>query len=143
LHVALIFGISCVVQRRKFEMAYLRYTCESGHATYQDVVVHADRPKFKKCKTCGKRAYWAYGANTQSSSGWPRTSTAMSVHPDQIKEAGNYDHKHGVTTEYNHEGEPIYTSKQHQDKHLRLHGYYDRDACYSGVTPTFSKGEQG
>jgi hypothetical protein len=122
-------------------MPSYRYTCDQGHEQIDVVQNYKVRKKFMKCKSCGKRAYWAFGANTQSSSAWPRTSTAMSVHPDQIKEAGDYDHANGVTTEYTKDGDAIYTSKQHQDKHLRLHGYYDRDACYSGVTPTYQGAE--
>ena len=123
-------------------MPAYRYTCDKGHEQVDAVESFTNRKKFMKCKTCGNRSYWAFGANTQASAGWPRSSDAMSVHPDQIKEAGDYDYNNGVTTQYKSDGSPIYRDKQHQDKHLRLHGYFDRDAGYSGVTPTYQGDER-
>lgn len=62
----------------------------------------------------------------QSSSGWPRTSFSMGVHPDQIPAAMEKARRMGVPTEFSNSGEPILTSPTHQKRYAKqVLGYED------------------
>jgi hypothetical protein len=62
----------------------------------------------------------------QSSSGWPKSSLAMSVHPTQISEASEHARKSGVPTDFNMRGEPILVSPSHQRRYAKqVLGYSD------------------
>lgn len=61
----------------------------------------------------------------QSSSGWPRSSMSMGVHPSQIEKAMEVDRKLGVSADYTPRGEPIFTSPSHQRQFAKAHGYVD------------------
>lgn len=62
----------------------------------------------------------------QSSSGWPKSSLSMGVHPTQIQEAMDHAKKSGVPTEFTSRGEPIMTSPSHQKRYAKqVLGYQD------------------
>lgn len=74
-----------------------------------------------------KRLYVPFGS--PASSVWPKKSLAAGVNPDQIAEQEAYDRDHGVPTKYDKQtGDAIYTSMNHQRKHLKLHGLVERDS---------------
>ena len=57
---------------------------------------------------------------------WPMHCDSMGVHPDQAKAAAEYDAKLGVPTDYDTEGNPVFTSQQHYKQHLQAHAYFNR-----------------
>ena len=73
-----------------------------------------------------KRVYLPFSSHATSI--WPKKSIAAGVGIDQIGEATAHDRKHGVPTDYNSDGDAIYTSLAHQRKHCKLHGLVDRDS---------------
>ncbi len=75
----------------------------------------------------GKRANRDFSTiNTQPSAGWPmEPCVASGVHPDQAGELRDHYEKHGVPTEVNGEGDPIYTSRKHQDRALACRGMHN------------------
>jgi len=67
------------------------------------------------------------GGMRPSRSGWPLASEAMAVHPDQIPEAREHDRRHGVPTDYDRLGRPIFTSREHRKRYARSYGWRDYD----------------
>ncbi len=57
---------------------------------------------------------------------WPLTSDAAGIHPEDIPKFRDLDRQHGVPTEYTRDGSPIFTSKSHRDRYLRLHKLHDK-----------------
>jgi hypothetical protein len=66
---------------------------------------------------------------------YPYPSTALGVHPDEIKHRMAFDAAKGVPTEYNSEGDPIMRSKSHRRAFCRAHGVHDRNAGYGDPVP--------
>jgi hypothetical protein len=80
-------------------------------------------PMFATGETPGGHlpANWTAGATR---------SEAAAVHPDQVPEAMARDKKHGVPTEYDRAGRPIFTDRGHRKKYLRSYGYHDKRGGY-------------
>lgn len=75
-----------------------------------------------------KRVYVPFGG---ISTVWPKRSQAAGVAVGQIEEQQKYDREHGLNTTYDKRtGDAIFTSMEHQRKHLRHHGLIDRDSFY-------------
>lgn len=62
---------------------------------------------------------------------WPLVSTALAVHPDQVKEATLDAVRKGVPTDFQKDGRPRFTDRAHRAAYCRAYGFYDRDAGYS------------
>lgn len=62
--------------------------------------------------------------------GRPKYSHAMSVHPEQVKEAEKSALEKGVPTHFRKDGCPLFTSRSHQKRYLRAYNYINRDAGY-------------
>jgi hypothetical protein len=63
--------------------------------------------------------------------GWkPLHSEAMAVHPKQIKEAMEFAKKHGVPTNFDAQGRPIFTGRAHRARYMKAHGFYDKSGGY-------------
>lgn len=60
----------------------------------------------------------------------PKLSDALKVHPDQIPEAMARDKRHGVPTDYHHDGRPIITSRAHQKRLIKSLGLVNQDGGY-------------
>jgi len=65
---------------------------------------------------------------------WPMKSHALAVHPSQRDEFAKFDAEHGVPTEYDRMGKPIYRSQKHRKAHCELHGAVDYDGGYGDAT---------
>lgn len=64
--------------------------------------------------------------------GWkPLHSEALAVHPDLIGEAVADAAKKGVPTEFDADGDPIFTCRSHRARYMNAYGFYDRDGGYS------------
>lgn len=59
---------------------------------------------------------------------WPMVSRAAGVSAEQIPEVMEVDKKFGVKTEYTRDGNPIFNSKRHRDRYLRVHQMHDNDS---------------
>ena len=66
---------------------------------------------------------------------WPMASYAAGVHPDEVPEMKKYDKEHGVPTEYNNDGDPIFTSRTHRKQYCEAHHLFDRSAGYNDPVP--------
>ena len=109
------------------------FKCKSGHLT--DRVHSMDNvQKTTRCSYdgCNKRARRDFSTVTGfgPSSNWPQTSAAMGVHPDQIEEATKDSQKMGVPTEFNSQGDAVFTSRSHRRRFLRASGAHDHDGGY-------------
>lgn len=97
-----------------------------------------------KCKSCrGKpkwyRCWFCDAANlaaqqTPDPSGWPMVSDALAVDPRDAGEAQADAAKRGVPTEFNREGQPIFTSSGHKAAYCRAMGAVDRNGGYRDYT---------
>lgn len=68
-----------------------------------------------------------------------RISTALAVHPKQVKEAMEHAKKMGVPTEFQPDGRPVFTSRQHRKEYMQRYGFYDRDGGYGDAHPGGTK----
>ncbi len=65
--------------------------------------------------------------NVPSSAGWPMPPCiASGVHPDQANDLRGHFEKSGVSVEVTSEGDPIYTSRKHQDKALACRAMHNK-----------------
>jgi hypothetical protein len=62
---------------------------------------------------------------------WNYPSWSMGVHPSQVPAAQAELSKHGVTTQYTPDGEPIIRDKRHLKRHAEALGFYARNGGYS------------
>jgi hypothetical protein len=62
---------------------------------------------------------------------WPLCSDALGVHPSQVGEAVAHAQKIGVPTEFNSEGQAVFTSAAHRKRYARAVGFRDRNGGYS------------
>ena len=69
------------------------------------------------------------------STGWPYSSDALGVGPDQIQEAGDSLAAAGVPTQFDEEGSLIVENREHRNKVMSHLGMFDRDAGYGDRTP--------
>jgi len=62
---------------------------------------------------------------------WPMESYALGVPIEDVPEMMKKDRAADVPTNYNDQGEPIFTSKTHRRKYCKLHEFHDRNGGYS------------
>ena len=60
----------------------------------------------------------------------PKASMAMKVHPKQVREATEDAIRKGCPTEFNKDGCPLFTSRKHQARYIKLYGFRNNDASY-------------
>lgn len=93
---------------------YILFGEEVTRAEYEEYFPPATRPGTAACLIRSR----------------PHFSDGMSVHPEQIAEAMETDRKLGVPTEYSKDGRPLYLTREHQRRHLRAHGMFNKDGGY-------------
>lgn len=117
-------------------MAEYSFKCQCGN---KKVVVKSmleyDLPVFcEKCSLVMTRDYKAdFGKQTHGDI-WPMASYAAGVSPEEVPEMVKFDKEHGVPTEYTtgpDGGDPVFTSRGHRAKYLKIHGLHDRQGGYS------------
>ncbi len=62
---------------------------------------------------------------------WPMTSNALAIHPTQRREYSDFANKHGVPTEFDKKGRPVFRTRQHRKRYAELVGATDFDGGYS------------
>ncbi len=66
---------------------------------------------------------------TDSAKGqWPKTSTALTVHPDQIEEALVRNKSRGSSVTYERDGTAIIPDKTEFRRIMKIEGMYDKDS---------------
>jgi hypothetical protein len=66
----------------------------------------------------------------QQAGAWPMTSNALAVHPSQRREYYEFSVKHGVPTEFDKRGRPVFRTKKHRKRYSELVGASDFDGGY-------------
>lgn len=72
-----------------------------------------------------------YGKSNHVCGTYPYPSEALGVNPKQVPDMLKFDAQQGVSTNYDSEGRPVFTSKGHRRAYCKAHGYVDRNAGYS------------
>lgn len=115
------------------------YTCENcGHTAERQLPASKSKTRIR-CAQCRKRmrrdlqAEQGHFKDTKTT--WPMASTAAGVHPDQVAEAMAHDREHGVPTDYNSDGDPLFTSRGHRARYCAANGLYDRNAGFGDAAP--------
>ena len=68
--------------------------------------------------------------------GYPFYSTAAGVGAENKAEASKICRKAGFPTEFNKDGDPLFTSQAHRKKYCKQFELYDRNAGYGDAAPT-------
>ncbi len=68
--------------------------------------------------------------SAQTAGNWPMDSYAAGVDPSEVPAMMKIDAKYGVKTDYTEDGDPVFTSKGHRKKYLKVHKMHDRNAGY-------------
>ena len=66
---------------------------------------------------------------------YPRNSSALGVHPRQVKDFEKHSREYGVPTHFTKGGEAILTDKAHERKYSRLRRCYQNNAGHGDATP--------
>lgn len=111
------------------------YRCEECKFGFTQIVPMSDQREVENCPQCGGNStrdfLTEHGSTVHIPGNWPMASEALGVHPDQIGEATAEAVKHGVPTDFDRHGRPIFTSPQHRKRYCEAHGYYDRNGGFS------------
>lgn len=70
------------------------------------------------------------GQNGHQASCWPMKSKALAVHPSQRDEYARFASEHGVATDFDVRGRPIFRSRKHRKRYVELVGATDFDGGY-------------
>lgn len=70
------------------------------------------------------------GQGGMQPSTWPLKSNALAVHPTQRMEYQEFSGKHGVPTDFDSRGRPVFRSKEHRKQYCELVGATDFDGGY-------------
>jgi len=65
---------------------------------------------------------------------WPIHSHALAVHPSQRKEYEEFSEKHGVKTDFDEKGKPVFRTRKHRKEYCKLIGALDLDGGYGDAT---------
>lgn len=111
-------------------MPVYTYTNEHGSkVVYSNM---DDRPEFVMIG--GERAYRDWSAMKKqgrpSRRGYPMHSWALAVQPEEIEEFKEAAKRDGVPTDFDDEGCPILTSREHRRKYLKHRHMYDKHDWY-------------
>jgi hypothetical protein len=66
---------------------------------------------------------------------WPIHSESAAVNLEDVAEVKENLAKHGVHTDFDELGRPIFRDRAHRKAHCRLVGLYDKDASYGDPDP--------
>jgi hypothetical protein len=99
------------------------YSRNDGEGTIEVAVPHGKCPP-PRVRRKGKwwtKNVFAGSSSAHRSVGWPIASESMAVHPSQVAEATEHAKAHGVPTEINKIGQPIFLSPRHQREYLDIY----------------------
>ena len=113
------------------------YTTKGGETVERQFPMMDDHPEMIVLDD-GRVAFRDFAAEAAGGSppgNWPQYSDAMGVGESQIHEAMAESVKLGVPTEFNQQGQAVFTSARHRKKYAEANGFYDRNAGYSDPLP--------
>ena len=84
----------------------------------------------------GQKCKRIFVSNMDCAGTWPMIATFAGINPNQIKQFQEEEKRLGIPTEYTKHGDPVIRDKGHYKAYLKSRNLFDRDACYSGATPT-------
>ena len=119
-------------------MATYSYKCPICENKQEVVKPMAESDSTELCDKCAfvmNRNYQADFGKQYHADIYPYPSTALGVHPEEVKHRMKFDSDMGVPTVYNSEGDPIMLNATHRRKFCRAHGVHDRNASYSDPVP--------
>ena len=73
------------------------------------------------------RNYKAESGKLHKPGNWPMVSTAAGVSASQRKEAIKHSHEIGIPTDFNEEGDAVFTGRKHRKEYCEAIGLYDKD----------------
>jgi hypothetical protein len=110
-------------------MPYYCYSPEGGGYTVERFYPMGNAPKSIEIE--GVRLFRDIAAEHRATIHapriWPMKSDAAGVHPDQAAEAEAHSRELGVPTEFNSEGQAVFTSARHRKRYCEAVGLYDRN----------------
>lgn len=78
-----------------------------------------------------RKAWYGGNRGIETAGNYPMASYALGIDPSEVAEYTAKDNAAGVPTEYNNDGEPIFTSKKHRRDYCHAHNVHDRNGGYS------------
>ena len=110
------------------------YQCPKCGAYYEErlSMSECDTPTFcPECRAPGDRDYEReWGGRRDLAGNWPMESDAAGVNPKQRQEAMQAASDLGVPTQFNEDGNPVFTSRKHRKEYLTAIKMHDRDGGY-------------
>lgn len=75
---------------------------------------------------------WKRGAPsyTAPTTGYPKVSLSMAVHPSQIEHVKATVKRKGVSIDFTPDGGPVFRDRNHQKQYLKAVGGFNRDGGY-------------
>lgn len=129
-------------------MALVPYICCSCDHE-QDVELTGPlhkRPHVILCEECGERARYHFerqrGIKYSKPGKWPMTSCAVGVGEEQREEAMAHARRIGIPTEFNKDGDAVFTSRGHRRKYCEAIGFFDRSGGYGDPQTADRHGEK-
>ena len=117
-----------VPKKRENNVPTYLYVTEDGE-TAERVCPMGEAPGFVRISgKIARRDYSAEHANIPSASGWPmEPCVASGVGAEQAGELRKFFKDHGCPTEVTADGDPVYQSKVHRERALKLRKMHDRN----------------
>ncbi len=112
------------MQGRKGKVVYKR----DGTKRYEIDGREVTERQFKRAFP--SRLDLAQGAMPHMAASYNLRSEALAVAKEQIPEAAEFAKKRGVPTAFDQIGRPIFTSRDHRRKYMKIHGHFDKDGGY-------------
>ena len=108
------------------------FKCENcgGYTEQFRSMADAAKPKTCECGDTMRRDFRAE-AGVHKPGNWPMESDAAGVSPRQRKEAMEHAASIGIPTEFNQDGQAVFTSARHRKRYCEAIGLYDRNGGYS------------
>ena len=111
------------------------YVCPACDYRVEIIKTMAEVDRVELCPEDGfvlKRDYVAeHPSGFRRPGNWPMVSTAAGVGASQRIEAMEHAKSIGIPTEFNEEGDAIFTSPSHRKKYCRAIELHDRNGSYS------------
>lgn len=113
----------------------------NGTQTFEIEGKEVSEEEYRRKTVSNLKSLWEGGPPLigHTPSCWPMTSTALGVHPSQVKEAMERNKAHGITgVSYDEDGDAILSDRGARRDLMRLEGFHDRNGGYGDDHATSS-----
>jgi hypothetical protein len=107
------------------------YTTKDGQTVERFFPMGQAPEKIRVGRRVARRDFAAEGKGGFLPANWPMCSDAAGINPDQAVEAHAHSVKIGIPTEFNSEGQAVFTSPHHRKRYCEAIGLYDRNGGYN------------